>query len=247
MTDDLRGSHGLRFIRKSALNRSTIRDLVRFESDSMAPVKEYPEAARFPLPRSPWHLTEARIQPLQQQRRSLRKYAFQPLRLTDLSFILWSCQGISAKTGSHSLRTVPSAGALYPVETYLSIQNVEGLGAGLYHFDPELFQLALVAEGNPAAKLASACLNQNFMTQAAFTFIWTGITRRSMSKYGERGMRYLFFDAAHICQSALLAAEAVNCGGCPVAAFYDAEINSILEIDGVEEIPLYLASIGLKR
>lgn len=246
MTNRLKSSEGLRFIRQSSLNRATIRDLVRYESSSTPAGTDFPAAERFSLPRSPWRLSEARIQPLLQQRRSLRKYAVTPLKLIDLSFILWSCQGISAKTGKHSLRTVPSAGAVYPVKTYLSIQNVEGLGAGLYYFDPHSFELALVTEGNPAEKLASACLDQRFMVQAALSFIWTGTPRKSMSKYGERGMRYLFLDAAHICQSALMAAEAVNCGGCPVAAFYDDDINSILGIDGIEEISLYLAAIGAK-
>ena len=143
MTDELKSSDGLRFIRQSSLNRSIIRNLVRYESNSLPAVKDYPTAASFSLPRSPWRLSEARIQPLLQQRRSLRKYAAAPLKLVDLSFILWSCQGISAKTGNHSLRTAPSAGALYPVETYLSIQNVEGLGAGLYYFDPFHFNWSL--------------------------------------------------------------------------------------------------------
>jgi len=246
MANDLKRSAGLDFVNQSSLHRSTIKDLPRPRSGSAPLVKEYPSAAKFLLPRATWSLSEARIQPLLQQRRSLRKYSSEPVQLVDLAFILWACQGITAKTGEHLLRTSPSAGALYPVETYLSIQNVEGLDAGLYHFDPHAFQLAFLAEGDQGARLASACLNQSFMKQAAFCFIWSGVTRRCMSKYGDRGMRYLLLDAAHICQSVLLAAEAVNCGGCPIAAFYDDEISALLGLDGVEEIPLYGASIGLK-
>ena len=44
----------------------------------------------------------------------------------------------------------------------------------------------------------------------------------------------------------ILAAEAVNCGGCPIAAFYDDEVATLLDIDGIEELPLYGASIGKK-
>jgi SagB-type dehydrogenase family enzyme len=67
-----------------------------------------------------------------------------------------------------------------------------------------------------------------------------------MAKYGERGFRYLFLDAGHICQNLLLAAEAIGCGGCPIAAFYDQEANRLIGIDDRNERLLYAASIGRK-
>jgi SagB-type dehydrogenase family enzyme len=67
-----------------------------------------------------------------------------------------------------------------------------------------------------------------------------------MSKYGNRGMRYILLDAGHICQNTLIAAEATGCGGCPVAAFYDDEVNALLGIDSKEETVLYAASVGKK-
>lgn len=67
-----------------------------------------------------------------------------------------------------------------------------------------------------------------------------------MSKYGERGLRYLLLDAGHICQNLLLAAEALNLAACPVAAFFDWEMNELLNLDGEEETVLYLAPVGEK-
>jgi SagB-type dehydrogenase family enzyme len=93
---------------------------------------------------------------------------------------------------------------------------------------------------------AHVCLDQDFIGQAAVTFFWTAIFRRSMAKYGERGLRYLFLDAGHICQNLLLAAESLSCGGCPVAAFYDQEANALLGLDGRNEAVIYAASIGRK-
>jgi SagB-type dehydrogenase family enzyme len=67
-----------------------------------------------------------------------------------------------------------------------------------------------------------------------------------MAKYGERGFRYLFLDAGHICQNLLVAAEALDCGGCPIAAFYDQEANRLLGISEKNETLVYAASIGRK-
>ena len=91
-----------------------------------------------------------------------------------------------------------------------------------------------------------ACLDQKFTAQAPVVFLWTGVFRRAMSKYGDRGMRYILLDAGHICQNLLLAAEAVGCGGCPIGAFYDNELNNLLQIGGEEESILYAASVGGK-
>jgi SagB-type dehydrogenase family enzyme len=133
---------------------------------------------------------------------------------------------------------------LYPVETYCAIERVEGLAPGLYHFQVENFQLELLRQGSCGEDLALACLGQQFIRQAAVNFIWTAVLRRNFQKYGDRGLRYVFLDAGHICENLLLAVTALGGGACPVAAFFDEEVNEIISIDGEEEAALYLASVG---
>ncbi|MDR3088231.1 MAG: SagB/ThcOx family dehydrogenase [Desulfobulbaceae bacterium] len=211
-----------------------------------APVfKSYPDAPSIALP-TVWSPTEERIQPFLQQRRSIRKFSDQPLPFAALAFMLWAAQGVTGRAGEYLFRAAPSAGALYPVETYCAIERVAGVPPGLYHFSVRNFQLERVRYGAFGEHIALACLGQQFMRQAAVNFIWTAVLRRNFQKYGNRGLRYIFLDAGHICQNLLLAAGAVRGGGCPVAAFFDDEINEIVGIDGCEESALYLASVGLK-
>jgi SagB-type dehydrogenase family enzyme len=66
-------------------------------------------------------------------------------------------------------------------------------------------------------------------------------------RYGERGYRYLYLDAGHVCQNLYLAAESINCGVCAIAAFSDDDMNSLLKIDGVEQYVIYLATVGKKH
>jgi nitroreductase len=58
-------------------------------------------------------------------RRSIRDYTGDNLTLEEVSQLLWAAQGVTSEWGG---RTAPSAGALYPLELYLVVGDVEGLG-----------------------------------------------------------------------------------------------------------------------
>ena len=75
-------------------------------------------------------------------------------------------------------------------------------------------------------------------------FIWTGILNRARWKYRERAVRYLFLDAGHICQNLMLAATALGLGVCPVGAFFDEEVEKLVQVDERQEVALYLAAVG---
>jgi hypothetical protein len=88
--------------------------------------KEYPNPiARVSLP-EPKAGGESALWKLLLKRRSRREYAAgKALKLNDLSALLWATQGLTAQFGDTFFRTAPSAGGLYPVETYLCIRAVE--------------------------------------------------------------------------------------------------------------------------
>lgn len=242
---ELQETRGFQYLQSTRFERDSMHNRQRPAIAEAEPFKRYPQTGKIALPRT-WSLEEEHLTPLLQNRRSLRKYSQEPVSLEHLAFILWAAQGITGQAGRYFFRTTPSAGALYPVETYLSAHSIDGLAAGLYHFDVEHFALDRLTENDSAEAVARGCLDQTFLAQAAVVFLWTGIFRRAMRKYGDRGMRYILLDAGHICQNVMTAAEAVGCGGCPIAAFYDHELNRLLQIDGEEESILYAASVGGK-
>jgi SagB-type dehydrogenase family enzyme len=160
---------------------------------------------------------------------------------------LWATQGVTLASHNFLFRTSPSAGALYPVETYVAIHRVTGLDPGIWHLHIPDFALELVAAGDCRQALVGACLSQQFMGTAAAAFIWTGILNRARAKYRERAIRYIFLDAGHICQNLMLAATALGLGCCPVGAFFDSEVEQLVQVDGQEEVALYLAAVGAVR
>jgi SagB-type dehydrogenase family enzyme len=185
---------------------------------------------------------------LMERRRSVRDFSEKPLTLEELSWLLWSCQGVKEVLGrSATLRTVPSAGGRHPFETYVLTNRVEGLEPGLYRFlatGHELQEENL--EEGIADKIAEACYRQRFVKTCAATFIFTAVAYRTYWRYGERGYRYMHLDAGHVCQNLYLAAEAIGGGACAIGAFYDDELNDLLGLDGVEQYTIYIAPTGKK-
>jgi SagB-type dehydrogenase family enzyme len=167
--------------------------------------------------------------------------------MEELSQLLWAIQGVTAHAGDYALRTAPSAGALYPIETYVLVNRVSDLGAGLYHYDVRQHRLEVVRKGDFGSDIAQAALGQTFLQEAALVFLWTAVVARSKWKYRERAYRYIYMDAGHIGQNAYLAAEVLGLGACTVGAFLDDEVNSVIGIDGENEIAIYLCAVGKKR
>lgn len=179
-----------------------------------------------------------------QGRRSVRSYKRSPLRLEELSQLVWATQGTTQEVSGYKFRTAPSAGALYPVETYLLVNRVEGLASGLYHYDALEAELQLIREGNFGPEAAAAALDQSMVEEAAVVFIWTAIVERSKWKYAERGYRYIYLDAGHIGQNLYIAASALGLGCCTIGAFYDDEVDRLLGLDGFTETAIYMGCVG---
>jgi SagB-type dehydrogenase family enzyme len=200
--------------------------------------------ARVVLP-EPEIAGEANLWQLLKRRRSNRAYApDKPLTQAILSALLWATQGLTARQGNMYFRTAPSAGGLYPVETYLSIRAVEGLEPGVYHFRPLDADLEFLKKGDYARALAHAALGQSMVADAPVTFIWSAVLERSKWKYRERAYRYIYIDAGHIGQNLYLAAEALGLGTCTIGAFFDEDVNKLIGVDGKGETVIYLACAG---
>jgi len=182
-----------------------------------------------------------------QKRRSCRAFDEKPIKREALSQLLWAGQGATKISKDFELRAAPSAGALYPIETYCAIQNVECLETGLYHYDVRRHELELMSPGDFREVLAKAALDQDFLAEAGVVFIWTAVFDRTKWKYKDRAYRYVYLDAGQIAQNLALAAVSLGLGSCQVGALYDHEINALLAVDGQEESVVYMTAVGTPR
>ena len=205
--------------------------------------KQYPDAEKIELPQ-PVHAHGPSLDEVIRARRSVRSYSGEGVSMDQLSYALWASTGIRARDRGHELRTAPSAGALYPIETYLVVNNVEGVGEGVYHYNIREHSLELLKPGDFAEAAAQAALGQDMCADCAVVFVWTAVFQRMKWKYGQRAYRYVYLDAGHIAENLALAATGLGLGSCQIGALYDDEVNELIGVDGADESVVYMSAVG---
>jgi SagB-type dehydrogenase family enzyme len=174
------------------------------------------------------------------ERRSVRTYKEGFLTLSELGQLLWAAQGITDPTGK---RTAPSAGALYPLEIYIVVGQVEGLGPAIYKYRPESHALTKMTDGDQRKALSRAAVDQEYVSQGAIDIVITAVYERVTGKYGERGVRYTHLEAGHAAQNVCLEVVSLGLGAVTIGAFDDDEVRKILSAPDDEE-PLYIIPVG---
>ncbi len=210
--------------------------------------KGYDDVPKIELPmvsfNSPYSFEEIVL-----KRRSVRDYSNEPISFERFANLLVLSYGI---TGSmpydvgedQFLRAAPSAGALYPLEIYPVVFNVSTLEKGLYHFNVKDRCLELLKPGDFLKESFSLFCDQEVVLQSGALLIITAMTDRSMYKYKNRGMRFIYMDAGHLGQQIYLCATAQDLGACALGGFYDYEVEKFLDIDGFYETALYGITLG---
>ncbi len=206
------------------------------------------------VPRTGIHLGEMSVREAIANRRSVRDFSDAELSLEELSYLLWATQGVTGEmrdeTGAvtERFRAAPSAGARYPLETYLAVHRVQGLAPGLYRYLPNEHQLLLVREDTEiSAKLQAACYGTLSVGNAAVVFVWSAVPYRTEWKYTYLAHRMIAMEAGHVCENLYLAAESCATGCCAMLSYDQPHVDALLGVDGEDEFALYVACVGKPR
>jgi len=185
------------------------------------------------------------------QRCSRRRFVDEAMTLAELSFVLWATQGIRRVSHdnqgriAHTLRTVPSAGARHPFETYVAVRRVDGVPPGLYQYLPVEHKLGFVSYSPSLMNdIVSACHGQAFVGRGAVVLIWTALPYRMEWRYANYAQKFVALDAGHVGQNLYLAAEAIGCATCTIGAYLQPDIDKLIGVDGNDEFTIYLAPVG---
>lgn len=171
------------------------------------------------------------------QRASVRHFKDAPASLTEAGQLLWAAQGITRPAG---LRTVPSAGALYPLEVYLIGARVAGLAPGVYRYRPREHALEPHVAGNVYPRIAVAALHQEWLQEAPLMIAIAAVPARTQAKYRDRALQYVHMEVGHAAQNVLLQATALGLSGTPVGAFQDEALARLLNLPAAERIFILL-------
>ncbi|MBW2589728.1 MAG: SagB/ThcOx family dehydrogenase [Deltaproteobacteria bacterium] len=174
------------------------------------------------------------------KRRSVRDYTGELLSLEEVSQLLWAAQGTTSDRG---FRTAPSAGALYPLEVYVIVGDVQDLAVGIYLYKPKKHEVVMIADKDVRQQLAGAALGQSSVKNGAIDLVFTAVYQRTTVKYGDRGIKYVHMEIGHAAQNVCLQATAMELGVVTIGAFNDQKVSRILNLPKDEE-PLYIIPVG---
>jgi SagB-type dehydrogenase family enzyme len=150
------------------------------------------------------------------------------------------------------MRTAPSAGALYPLELYAVVGDVDGLEPGVYRYLPAEHAVARVASPEPTAAtvpddrreaLSDAALRQLAIRNAPAVLVLAGVVERAATKYGDRAERYVHIEVGAAAQNIYLECESLELGTVFIGAFDDDAVAAVLGLSGDEGV-LGLMPIG---
>jgi SagB-type dehydrogenase family enzyme len=181
--------------------------------------------------------TNVPIEECIEARRSVRSFKDQELSLGHISNILWAAQGITEDR--YGFRTVPSAGATYPLEIFIAKKD------GLFRYIPHSHALKQESDKDLRPVIATAALGQNFIANAGAVIVITAIFNRTTNRYGNRGKKYVYIEAGHSAQNIHLEAVALGLGSVPIGAFRDDDLSKLLKLENEE--PLYIIPVGHPR
>jgi len=217
-----------------------------FHNDALPdPIKLTPFTGQLPCPA---------YEDLLDNRRSLRTYdAEKPLTQEQLSFLLWSAQGIQFTRGHSSLRPVPSGGARHPFETYVAVRFVSGIDPGLYHYTPQTnigekkAAIGRICDFDFENKITPMLVGQSWAAKAPVVLFYTCVPYRAEWRYVDMAHRVMLIDLGHLGQNVMLSAAALGLGSCCMAAYDQALCDEVLGLDGINEYTVYAISAGAAK
>ena len=166
----------------------------------------------------------------------------------DLARLLYFSAGITKERpypgGEIYFRAAACTGALYEIELYVVTEDLPGLDAGVYHFNPADVSLQLLRKGDFRGNLAHATAMEIAVPRAPATIICTGTYWRNAWKYQARTYRHFGWDNGTLLANMLAVAAASGLPAEVVLGFVDAEVNRLLDLNTQREVSLCLVPIG---
>ncbi len=167
--------------------------------------------------------------------------------LRTLAEVLFFSAGLTRRVGignqTYYMRAASATGALYPIELYVVSGGIEGLSAGVYHFDPLGFALVKLRDGDYRSELGAACGRDCLFSPV--TIALTSLAWRNAWKYQARSYRHWFWDGGVIAANLLATCSSEGLATKLSVGFVDAEIDRLLGLQRGEEASVALASVGM--
>lgn len=162
-----------------------------------------------------------------------------------LFFTAGVTRSLQYDTDTIFMRAASATGALYPIELYLVCEDISGLKAGVYHFNPGDFSLTLLREGDYRLHLSDASGDDTSIQTAPAVIIFSSIAWRNAWKYRDRSYRHWFWDSGVMAANLLATVNSIGLRINFNVGFFDDVVNRLVCVENRQEAVLALAPIGV--
>jgi len=180
------------------------------------------------------------------RRKSVRVFSGETVDFQTVIDLLWSAYGECLTADGEPHRSVPSAGALYPLMIHV------GLFARTGDLDPGVYRVLYDQESHVGFRFVSKDVlrfTRSFLSPAGIqkgthgVIVISGSFKASNQKYGNRSMLYVPLEAGHSAQNILLEATRQGVATLEIGGFVDELIAQSIELPDDYQ-PLTLVAFG---
>ena len=130
------------------------------------------------------------------------------------------------------------------VQLYLYVHRVDGLPPGVYRYWPEHAELETLKLGDQRLVAAALSLGQDLAADACVAFSMIGDFENATRIFGDRGYRYVHFEAGALGHRMYLASEALGFRATGIGAFFDHEVHRYLNLTPQQGQVVYHFAVG---
>ncbi len=132
----------------------------------------------------------------------------------------------------------PAEKGAYLVALYLYVHRVRGCDPGVYLWDHANRKLEQLHRGDVQRVAAFLSLEQSLAGNSCFTISMIADLQQAALTFGNRGYRYVYFEAGAIGQRLYVGAEALGWNATGIGAFYDDDVHRYLGFleEGVDSV-----------
>jgi SagB-type dehydrogenase family enzyme len=213
--------------------------------------KEYPDCPVFELPEAQVLPEDQSFEEVLLRRRSFQPWAQDQLKLSQLSTILSLANKESlrlrniAESEAQKRPEVLMDSSFSALETYFFAFSIESLPDGLYHYDIRTHCVHLIKEGLFRDQVAYMCIGQRKAGSGSCAFLVSAVFERYMYRYRHpRAYRNLLINVAEFAHRYILLSTALGLSTFMTPALQDEYADDLVGVNGYEEAPLYVVSIG---
>jgi SagB-type dehydrogenase family enzyme len=130
------------------------------------------------------------------------------------------------------------------IQLYLYSHRVDGLRPGIYRLWERSMELELVRSGDQRIQAAGLSLGQDLAGNGCVAFSMIADIERAVRAHGDRGYRYVHFEAGAMGHRLYVGAEALGLAATGIGAFYDATVNDYLNLAPQQGQVVYHFAVG---